>query len=160
MHYTFIGMSGAGKSHVGRQLAAKLGYDFFDVDVATEARYHKSLQEILDDLGDEAFLEEQKALIKEMEFVGPYVIATGGSVVYTPEVMKYLKGISKIIFIDVPIEIILDRVDGAGRGIVGLRHKTFTQLYEERLPLYRAWADITVPHGATPREIIEQLLTL
>ena len=56
MHYTLIGMSGAGKSFLGRQLAQKLSYDFFDVDTAMEARYGKTLSNILEELGDEGFL--------------------------------------------------------------------------------------------------------
>jgi shikimate kinase len=158
MHYTLIGMSGAGKSYVGRQLAAKLGYDFFDVDTAMESLYGKRLQEILDELGDGRFLEEQSQLILMKRFDEPHIIATGGSIVYTPQALVHLKKISKIIFLDVPLEVIQARIEEGGRGIVGLADKTFDTLYEERFPLYQKWADVTVPHHATPREIVERLL--
>ncbi len=153
MHYTLIGMSGAGKSFVGKQLAAELGYEFFDVDTAMETLYQKPLQTILQELGDEHFLTKQAALIMHTHFKTPHIIATGGSVVYTDDAMQHLKGISKIIFIDVPLAMIEARIDTAHRGIVGLERKTFAELYAERRPLYQQWADITVG-GETPLEAI------
>lgn len=160
MHYTLIGMSGAGKSFLGRQLAQKLSYDFFDVDTAMEARYGKTLSNILEELGDEGFLNVQTALIKEAAFIEPHIISTGGSIVYTPLALEYLKSISKIIFLDAPLEVIKSRIDESSRGIVGLGSKSFEELFEERRPLYQEWADVTVSDGATPRDIVEQLLAL
>ena len=153
MHYTLIGMSGAGKSHVGKQLATALGYEFFDIDTAMEELYQKPLQTILLELGDERFLIEQAALIKETDFHIPHVIATGGSAVYTEDAMQYLKDISRVVFIDVPLEMVAARIDISNRGIVGLGDKTFTQLYAERQPLYKQWADVTVD-GDTPLQAI------
>ena len=160
MHYTLIGMSGAGKSFLGRQLAQKLSYDFFDVDTAMEARYGKTLSNILKELGDERFLTEQSTLVKSKIFTEPHVISTSGSIVYTPAALEHLKSISKIIFLDVPLETIKSRIDERSRGIVGLGSKSFEELFEERRPLYQEWADVTVSDGATPRDIVEQLLAL
>ncbi len=160
MHYTLIGMSGAGKSYVGRQLAAKLGYDFFDVDTVMEKHYGKSRQDILDEIGTQRFLSEQTEFIFKASFDEPHIIATGGSIVYTPEALQHLKKISKIVFLDVPLEVIQTRIEEGSRGIVGLGERTFSELYEERLPLYQKWADVTVPHDATARDIVEQLLLL
>jgi shikimate kinase len=114
MHCTLIGMSGAGKSHVGKQLAAALGYEFFDVDTAMETMYKKPLQQILDELGDERFLLEQATLIQQTDFSVPHVIATGGSIIYTEDAVQYLQTISKIVFIKPPENPQLPLGDGRG----------------------------------------------
>ncbi len=144
MHYTLIGMSGSGKSHLGKRLAEMLGYEFFDVDTAMEALYQKPLQVVLNELGDDEFLREQAMLVKRSDFSAPHIIATGGSVVYTDDAMQHLKEISKIIFIDVPLSVIESRVDTTSRGVVGLAAATFAELYELRRPLYQKWADVTI----------------
>lgn len=144
MHYTLIGMSGSGKSHLGKQLAQAFGYEFFDVDTAMETLYQKPLQVVLNELGDDEFLREQAMLVKQSDFSSPHIIATGGSVVYTDEAMQHLKDISRIIFIDVPLSVIESRVDTTNRGVVGLGAATFAELYELRRPLYQKWADMTI----------------
>ena len=154
MHYTLIGMSGAGKSHLGKQLAKMLGYEFFDVDTAMEAIYQKPLPEILTKLGDGEFIREQATIVKQADFYIAHIIATGGSVIYTDDAMHHLKDISKVIFIDVPLSVIESRVDTTSRGVVGLGDATFAELYELRRPIYQKWADVTVAGDSTVETIL------
>ena len=139
-----IGMPGAGKSTVGVVLAKRLGLGFVDTDLLIQLRAGKQLQEIIDKEGLQKFrrLEEQALL----EFdVCNTVIATGGSAVYSDAAMRHLGQIGTIIFLDLPLAELEQRLqDMATRGLVIDPNATLADLYDERLPLYRGWADITI----------------
>ncbi len=144
MNVTFIGMSGAGKSYLGQQFADRFQMQFFDIDREMEAAYGKPLQVILDEIGEARFLKEQSLQVTNMGVFDRTVVSPGGSIVYTEEAVQYLKANSVVIYLEVPLSVILSRTDTTVRGIVGLGHKTFAQLYTERAVLYRAAADYTI----------------
>src|SRR5208282_1694416 len=106
---TLIGMPGAGKSTTGIILAKYLSCGFLDTDVLIQVHRKKSLQEIIDESG---YLILRK--FEEEEILGinvkNYVIATGGSAVYSSKAMSYLQEISTIIFLTVDFEVILHRI--------------------------------------------------
>lgn len=154
MNITLIGMSGAGKSHVGRELAEKLTLQFFDIDDAMEARYKKPLQQILNELGEDAFIKEEEALVLSMAHTESLVISPGGSVIYSDSAMNHLKRFSTILFLDIPCAVIEARIDVTSRGIVGLKNKTFAELFEERRPRYLKWADHRVTSEISIKEMI------
>jgi shikimate kinase len=144
MNIALIGMAGAGKSHVGERLARVLGFAFVDVDKRLEAKHGEPLQAILDRLGDEAFLKEEEAEVLALADADRMVIAPGGSIIYSKEAMALLKRIAKVVYLRVPIETIEARINVPTRGIVGLKGKTFRELYAQREAFYVAAADLTV----------------
>ena len=159
MNITLIGMAGAGKSTVGRVLAKRLGYDFVDIDAVLEAKHGRPLQELLDEAGDEAFLHmEREVALSYQNGLQNTVISTGGSMVYSPAAMEHLKKISKIVFLDASLDDIKKRITVGGRGIVGGRDKPFEEVYAERLPLYKRYADIVVPMSGSIEDNAEQVL--
>ena len=139
-----IGMAGVGKSTIGMTLAADLGYAFVDVDDYILQKDGKRIQEIIDSEGEEALLQIEKRRMFEIQLT-EMVLAPGGSIIYHPDLMDYLKKNAVLIYLDdsyANIEAKL--VGGLDRGIVGLRYKTLRQIYEERRPLYFKYADITI----------------
>jgi len=157
---TLIGMSGAGKSAVGNILAVSIGWKFVDTDKLIEADHGKSLQDILNEIVDEGFKEMESLKIKELSGVRHSVFAPGGSVVYSEDAMGLLKNISTIIYLSSDPQKMEGRIDTASRGIVGLKGKSFKELYAERESLYKKFADLTVDtSGKTPREVAEEILT-
>ena len=73
------------------------------------------------------------------------IIATGGSVVYGKEAMEHLKSIGTVVYLQLPFEELNRRLsDIKGRGVVLKDGQTLKDLYEERVPLYEKYADITV----------------
>lgn len=161
MNVTLIGMPGAGKSFIGRRLAQKLGLDFLDVDRAIlEPTHGKPLQDILDELGEEKFiLAEGQAIIVGTLGKRDTVISPGGSVVYREETMQHLKEISTVIYLNVPFSTLETRVGNVKRGIVGLGSKTLRQLYDERVPLYEKYADITIEtEGKNTDDIVKEMI--
>ena len=145
MNITLIGMSGVGKSRIGLLLAKKLNYNFIDIDRAIEKAAGKRLQELLDCLGDAKFLEVEEKAIMSIGKVDNSVISPGGSSIYSVKAMDFLKDISKVVFLNASLQEIRRRnVDFSGRGIVGLKEKGLNQLFEERLPLYKKYAWMTI----------------
>ncbi len=144
MNITLIGMSGVGKSRIGRELADKLGYNFIDVDEIIERSSGKKLQEMIYELGNEKFLKIEEKAILGIGRIDNSVISPGGSSIYSEKAMLFLKSISKIVFLSATLEEIKKRTSNfSKRGIVRLE-MGLEKLFDERLPLYRKYADITI----------------
>lgn len=73
-----VGFSGAGKSTVGRRLASRLGWQFYDTDTFIERKYHLSIPDFFEKYGENAFRICEKAVLKELLEEKQTVIATGG----------------------------------------------------------------------------------
>ena len=87
------------------------------------------------------------------------MVSPGGSVVYSPESMDLLKSISTVVYLAADAKTIQARIDTSSRGIVGIKEKSFEELFAERESLYKQYADITIQtQGKTPREVVEVAL--
>ena len=155
-----IGMPGSGKSTVGIILAKMTSRDFIDTDVLIQVSQGRSLQDIVDHDGYLTLrqIEEKELLTLNCR---NHVIATGGSAVYGPKAMKHLKSDGIIVFIDVDLHTLESRVsDYKNRGLAKPPDQSFAELFEERLKLYRQYADITV-HGTnlSQEEVCEEIIT-
>lgn len=139
-----IGMPGCGKSTVGVLLAKLIGYSFLDSDLLIQSEVGKRLFEIIDEVGNDAFLEIEDRVNSRIT-AERTVIATGGSAVYCERAMEHLKSIGTVVYIKVPLIEIEKRIgDFSTRGLVIKNGDTLAELYEERCPLYEKYADITV----------------
>ena len=106
---SLIGMAGAGKTSVGKELARTLGFSFIDSDALIEKQHGKSLQNILDDEGYIKLREIENIALKSIQF-NETILSTGGSAVYSDEAMEHIQQNSKVIFLEVPFSQILERV--------------------------------------------------
>lgn len=137
-----IGMPGCGKSTVGVLLAKALGMRFLDTDVVFQAQQSKKLQEMINEIGIDAFLNREEACVCEIE-CDHTVIATGGSVVYGKKAMQHLHQNGLVVYIRLPYEEIEKRLSNlATRGVTLREGQTLRDLYDERIPLYEAEADV------------------
>lgn len=154
-----VGMPGAGKSTVGLLLAKELVKEFVDTDVLVQVREGKSLQDIVLDHGFQYLRELEESVLLESRF-GNHVVATGGSVIYSEAGMQHLKRAGRVVFLDAPLAVLEQRLHNFSyRGIAGPPGQTLAQLYDERLPLYRRHADITIDCGhKTPDQVVSQLI--
>ena len=141
-----IGMPGAGKSTLGIVLAKILCMDFVDADLLIQQSCDKSLQRLIDTLGPDAFLEIENQVLSEMSFEHS-VIATGGSAIYSEPAMNHLSEIGRVVYLKISFDELKCRLaDFSERGVVmrdGIG-MSLRDLYDERLPLYEKYADITV----------------
>ncbi|MBQ3156243.1 MAG: shikimate kinase [Clostridia bacterium] len=139
-----IGMPGCGKSTVGVVLAKALGMDFIDSDLVIQKKTGVKLSQLIDEHGDEGFRAIENRINAELE-ADNSIIATGGSVIYGEDAMRHLKEIGTIIYLKLSCEAIEDRLgDLHARGVTIQPGWTLQDLYNERVPMYEKWADITV----------------
>lgn len=139
-----IGMPGAGKSMVGVLLAKTLRKRFVDTDLLIQETTGRHLQEIIDTDGVDAFMKTEEEIVLRHTFHNT-VIATGGSVVYSPKAMAHLKSDGIVVYLSVTFEEMTRRLRNiTTRGIVLHPGQTLRDLYDERVPLYERYADITV----------------
>jgi len=159
MNITLIGMSGVGKSRIGRLLSKKLNYNFIDIDRLIETNYNRKLQELIDCIGDEKFLEVEEQEILSIKKTNNSIISPGGSAIYSDRAMNFLKSISTIVFLNASLQEIKTRAGSfSKRGIVGLKEKGMEKLFEERLPFYKRYADITVNVEEFDPELIANMI--
>lgn len=153
-----IGMPGCGKSTVGVVLAKALGLDFIDSDLVIQKKMGAKLHRLLDQYGDEGFRAIENRINAELE-AEDSVIATGGSVIYGEDAMRHLKEIGTVIYLKLSYEAIEDRLgDLHARGVTIQPGWTLRDLYNERVPMYERWADITVDCEALRlREVVQYI---
>lgn len=158
---TLIGMPASGKSTVGVLLAKRLGYSFVDVDIVIQEKTGKLLREIIAEKGTDGFLEVEDQVNRELD-VHRSVIAPGGSVIYGQAAMEHLKEISTIVYLKISYQALKHRLGNlTDRGVALKDGMTLRDLYNERVPLYEQYADITVEEGKKgPGAIVDELRKL
>ena len=149
-----IGMPGAGKSTVGVLLARTLGYTFLDTDLLIQEREGETLQAVVDRLGQPAFRALEERTICTLE-ARRTVIATGGSVVYYPAAAERLGVLGRRVWLRLDFPETERRVAlFPNRGLAITPEQTLRDLYDERQPLYRQYADLTVDAGQPPEQVV------
>ena len=139
-----IGMPGAGKSTAGVLFAKAMNYRFLDVDFLIQEKEGKRLHEVIEEKGNEYFLKVEDEVNCSLA-TERTVIATGGSVIYCENAMKHLRELGTVIYLKVPEKEIERRITNfSTRGIIIRSGDTLEDLYNERIPLYEKYADITV----------------
>lgn len=139
-----IGMPGAGKSTMGVILAKTLGRTFIDTDIVAQETSGRLLQEIIDEDGTDAFLKTEETTILSLH--GHHaVIATGGSVVFSTKAMQHLKKDGIVIYLDISFDEMVRRLNNImTRGIVLATGQSLRDMYNQRVPFYEKYADITI----------------
>lgn len=155
-----IGMPGAGKSTVGVVLAKSLGFAFMDSDLLIQDKYKKLLHEIIEERGIEGFWQVENEVNAGIQTENS-VIATGGSVIYETEAMEHLKSIGTVVYLKLSLEELAVRLgDLNERGVTLKPGQDLKGLYEERIPYYEKYADITIDcDGMLIRDIVAQIKT-
>jgi len=161
MTITLIGMPGSGKSSVGRLLAQRLGYAFVDVDPLIVERYGaQNLQQVLDDLGTEAFLDLEADVCASLACDNT-VLAPGGSAVLREKGAEHLRALGPVVYLRVPCDVLVSHLGNlATRGVTLAPGQTIADLLEYRRPFYEKYADVTVDGGCPDiRETVERVRT-
>lgn len=137
-------MPGSGKTTLGKQLAQETHRPFLDTDHLIEHTHKRPLQVIMDQNGPEKFLNlETQTLLG----LNPHntIISTGGSAIYSPQGMAHLQEISTIIFLDVPLTTLKQRLHNLQtRGLYKTQNQTLDEIFKERHPLYQQHAHHTL----------------
>lgn len=155
----FIGMPAVGKSTVGIVVAKRLGMNFIDADLLIQEQEKKLLREIIADVGQDGFLKIENQVNAELETENS-VISPGGSVIYCRDAMRHYKEIGTIVYLQASYQTIKKRIHNPKkRGVVLRKGQSFRDLYNERVPYFEKYADITVcEDGCRIEDTIENVL--
>ena len=160
------GFMGCGKTSVAKALAILLEMKFFDMDKYIENFAGQSVSNIFKNHGEAYFRDLEASAAKKLSQMENHVVATGGGAVMSSKNVEAFKSNGIIVFIDVPLETIANRLIGdQTRPLLNSDDKddTMRSLYIRRMPIYRAAADFTVSNTddrsemIVAREIIEKV---
>ena len=145
-----IGMPGCGKSTLGVLLAKRLALGFVDTDLLIQEQAVMRLSEYQGTHGMAAFRDLESRVLMAVKDEGT-VVATGGSAVYHPKAMAHLKALGHVVYLNVPLEQIRQRIGKLeDRGVVIAPGASLVDLVAEREPLYRQYADFELSCGSRP----------
>lgn len=163
-----VGMMGAGKTTIGRELAAQLAFDFRDADQLIEECAGVDISWIFDKEGEAGFREREQRVIESATKMPRIVLATGGGVVLRESNCRTLRKRGVVVYLQAGVELLVERVSRDHRrpllqvDDVGARIQA---LLREREPLYAEVAHLTVAAGrqaasAIATGIVERLRDL
>lgn len=146
-----IGMPGSGKTTCGRELGRLLGRTFVDLDHAFSERFGRSAAEVIEHDGEVAFRAMETEALADYGRRSGLVLSCGGGVVTRPENLPLIHQNGTVVMLDRPLE----QLSSRGRPIS--RSRGVAALARERLPLYRAWADLVVACTGSARGDAEEI---
>ena len=145
-----VGMMGAGKSSVGRRLAARLGMPFVDADTEIEKAAGMRIPDIFATRGEPEFRLGEARVIARLLDDGPQVLATGGGAVMTTGTRDLIREKGVSVWLKADLDVLLRRTKRRGDRPLADRLK---DLLPEREPVY-AQADLIVQSREEPHEVI------
>ena len=158
-----VGMMGAGKTSVGKRLAARLGLDFIDADAEIESAHRMTIPEIFAKHGEAYFREGERKVVARLLEAGPRVIATGGGAFLHKATRSRIKQHAISVWLKADFDVLMRRVrKKSNRPLLQTPDPegTLLRLIEERYPIY-AEADHEVLSKDGPHEIvIEDILRI
>ncbi len=151
-----IGLMGAGKSSIGRRLAARLNLPFKDADTEIEAAANMSVAEIFENHGETAFRDGERKVIARLLSGARQVLATGGGAYMDPETRALIAKSGTSIWLRAELDTLTKRcMKRNSRPLLktGDPKEILKGLMDQRYPVY-AEADIVVDSGEGPHEIV------
>jgi shikimate kinase len=145
-----VGMMGAGKSSIGRRLAARLGIPFVDADTEIESAAGMTIPEIFAKHGEPYFRAGEARVIARLLEQGPQVLATGGGAVLDAQTRALIRDKGLSVWLKADVDVLLRRTRRRGDRPLASRIR---DLLPTREPLY-AESDITVQSRDEPHELI------
>jgi len=160
-----VGLMGAGKTTIGRQIANELSLDFFDSDHEIENRTGVTITHIFDIEGEAGFRKRETAMLDELTEKKGIVLATGGGAILKPENRQFLMSRGTTIYLYANIDTLVERTSkDRNRPLLQTDdpRQKLQELFDIRDPLYRETADIIIDTGKDSvrlaiKEILEKL---
>jgi shikimate kinase len=162
-HLVLVGMMGAGKTTVGRAVAGRLGRELWDSDQMIEAREGRTVRDIFETDGEDAFRDIETDVLREA-LASPKraVIAAAGGVVLRPENRAALRASgARVVWLRADPKLLAERVkSGTHRPLLDKDPEgTLQQMYEDRAELYREVADaILTVDNRSVGDVVEAVL--
>ncbi|MER0279235.1 shikimate kinase [Clostridioides difficile] len=138
-----IGMPGSGKTTIGKLLAQEYNCSFCDMDDYISEISQKSIAELFSE-GEDVFRDYETQACKELSISDKTVVSTGGGVIKKDANMEILKETGIVIFIDRPVQKILEDININSRPLLKNGKDRLYNLYDERISLYKKFSDIEI----------------
>lgn len=152
-----IGMPTSGKSKIGRLLAKALDIAHLDIDAVIVERIGMSIANYFDKYGEYEFRKKETETVEEFYKETPMVISTGGGIIKNEENMKMLKQNGRVIFLNRPFNKLYASKDRP----LSSKDEDLIRLYQERLPLYRKYADYEIVNDAVDiNDVVKEIMDL
>lgn len=159
-----VGLMGAGKSTVGRRMAASLGVDFVDADDEIVIAAGRSIKDIFQERGEEEFRAGERRVIARLLEQKPQILATGGGAFMNPLTRIILREKAITVWLRADIDTLMHRVSRRNeRPLLQTENprQTMIDLMHSRYPVYEQ-ADLIVdsvdgPHSITVNNVIAAL---
>jgi len=151
-----VGMMGAGKTTVGRRLAAKLARQFLDSDEEIEKAAQMTIPEIFEQRGEPEFRAGENRVIARVLKEQGVVLATGGGAFVNVETRALMKAEAVTVWLKAEVDILFERVSRrSNRPLLKTANPraTLEKLIEDRYPIY-AEADVTVVSRDVPQDVV------
>jgi shikimate kinase len=145
-----IGLMGAGKTTIGRQLARALKLPFYDSDKAIEESTGVDIPTIFEFEGEEGFREREQKMIQKLTQLQGIVLATGGGAVIREENRGYLKDNGFVVYLQCSVDRIMERTRrDTQRPLLKTDNprERLQLLFEQRQPLYLSCANFKIDTG-------------
>jgi shikimate kinase len=153
-----IGFMGCGKTTVGRLLAARLGYAFLDLDQWIEARQGRSIRQVFQESGEEAFRDLESSALRELSARRWVVIAAGGGAPLRQTNRGFFRQAATF-YLEISFDEFLRRTAGnPNRPLRGRPMEELALLFESRLPIYRELGWRVASEGRSPAEVMGKIL--
>ena len=156
------GFMGCGKTTVGKALARQLNREFLDTDRVIEQRSGISISEIFKLRGEPEFRAMEREVCRLMAQKKNCVVATGGgALTFAENVRSFRQAGCPIVLLNVPLSVILRRLQtDTSRPLLQRpdKERAAQQLFDCRLPFYRAAATLTVGGNGSPSEIARKIV--
>ena len=143
-----IGMPSSGKTTLGISIASDLKIRFVDIDRYIEEKERKTITEIFKG-GEEYFREIESFYVSSLKNLTHAVISTGGGVVLRENNMINLKKNGIVIFIDRPLDKIIENMDNESRPLLKDGIDKIYDLYNDRIDLYKKYSDFEIKNNNT-----------
>ena len=143
-----IGMPGCGKTSLGKRIGEKLHRPFIDMDSYIELHENKSIKEMFA-ISEKYFRDVESKYTIILGKLEGHIIATGGGLVKRKENTEILKKSSLIIFINRPLENIVNDIDVKTRPLLKEGTDALYKLYSERIHLYKKYCDVEILNDST-----------
>jgi len=150
-------MPGSGKTIIGEMLAEKLKFEFYDCDAEIEKYSNKIITEIFEEDGEEKFRQIETDVIKELSKKDESVISLGGGAILKKENIERIKPNAKIIFINRPLENIVNDIEVEKRPLLRNGKERVYELYNSRIELYKKYSDIEIMNDVKIEEVIQEI---
>ncbi|MBQ7269825.1 MAG: hypothetical protein IJS62_08255 [Bacteroidales bacterium] len=147
------GMPSSGKSTIGKVLATRLGCAFADTDALVCERTGKSVEALFAEGGEACFRRLEAEAVAEVSTRQGMVISTGGGTVMFPKNVRALKRNGVLCFLDRKLELLMP----TGDRPLSRDPESLLQLYEQRLPVYRSVAEVSVYNDGSLAQAVDYL---